>query len=79
MSKMGYFYTVPNMGGTRHNKDNQSKPNAKLPDKLTDSEKKKNKQKQKADANPALAASKLAKNNACRERRAATGSSKSFA
>jgi len=34
---------------------------------------------QKAKANPTLAASKKEKNDACRDRRAAAGSSKSFA
>jgi len=68
------------MGGAKHNKDHKVKQRAtKFPDKLTDLEKNKRKQKQKADANPALAVSKLATNNVCRERRAAAGSSKSFA
>jgi len=34
---------------------------------------------QKAKANPALAAAKKEKNDACRERRAASGSQKTFA
>ncbi|KAJ1473488.1 hypothetical protein T484DRAFT_1912938 [Baffinella frigidus] len=51
----------------------------KIPDKLTDAEKKKVKNDNKAKANPTLAASKKEKNDACRDRRAAAGSSKSFA
>ncbi|KAG1669786.1 hypothetical protein FOA52_001616 [Chlamydomonas sp. UWO 241] len=50
----------------------------KLPDKLTDSEKKKIKNENKAKANPKLAAEKKEKNDACRERRAASGSTKDF-
>ncbi len=52
---------------------------AKIPDKLTDSERKKIKNENKAKANPKLAAEKKAKNDACRERRAASGSTKAFA
>jgi len=51
----------------------------KIPDKLTDAEKKKVKNLNKAKANPTLAAAKKEKNDACRDRRAASGSSKSFA
>jgi Arc/MetJ-type ribon-helix-helix transcriptional regulator len=51
----------------------------KLPDKMTDSEKNKKKNDNKAKANPKLAAAKKEKNDACRDRRAASGSSKSFA
>ena len=47
-------------------------------DKLTDAEKKKIKQDNKAKANPAKAAAKKEKNNACREKRALTGSTKTF-
>ena len=50
----------------------------KIPDKLTDAEKKKVKNLNKAKANPTLAAAKKEKNDACRDRRAAAGSSKSF-
>lgn len=48
-------------------------------DKLTDSEKKKIKQENKAKANPGKAAEKKEKNDAKRAGRAASGSSKSFA
>ena len=48
-------------------------------DKLTDAEKKKIKQANKAKANPGKAADKKAKNDACREKRKAAGSQKSFA
>jgi hypothetical protein len=48
-------------------------------DKMTDAEKKKIKQDNKAKANPVKAAAKLVKNNNCREKRAANGSTKSFA
>lgn len=47
-------------------------------DKLTDAEKKKIKQENKAKANPNKAAAKKEKNDRCRENRAASGSSKSF-
>jgi len=47
-------------------------------DKLTDSEKKKIKQENKAKANPGKAAAKKEKNDACREKRKEEGSSKSF-
>ena len=47
-------------------------------DKLTDAEKKKKKQENKAKANPAMAAAKKEKNDACREKRAASGSTKTF-
>jgi len=50
----------------------------KIPDKMTDAEKKKKKNDNKAKANPTLAAAKKEKNDACRDRRAAAGSSKSF-
>jgi hypothetical protein len=50
----------------------------KIPDKLTDSEQKKLKQLNKAKANPKLASEKKEKNNACRERRALSGSTKAF-
>ena len=53
--------------GSHHNKN-----------KLTDAEKKKIKQENKAKANPVKAAAKLIKNNACRERRKADGSTKTF-
>jgi hypothetical protein len=48
-------------------------------DKLTDAEKKKIKQDNKAKANPEKAAAKKEKTDAKRERRKATGSTKSFA
>jgi len=48
-------------------------------DKLTDSEKKKIKQENKAKANPGTAAEKKEKNDACREKRKEEGTSKSFA
>eukprot|EP00322_Chrysochromulina_rotalis_P017266 CAMPEP_0115864862 /NCGR_PEP_ID=MMETSP0287-20121206/19421_1 /TAXON_ID=412157 /ORGANISM="Chrysochromulina rotalis, Strain UIO044" /LENGTH=58 /DNA_ID=CAMNT_0003319349 /DNA_START=359 /DNA_END=535 /DNA_ORIENTATION=- len=54
------------------------KDKAKIPDKLTDSEKKKIKQENKAKANPAQAAAKKEKSDAKRERRAESGSSKTF-
>ena len=50
----------------------------KIPDKMTDAEKKKKKNDNKAKANPTLAAAKKEKNDACRDRRAVSGSSKSF-
>jgi hypothetical protein len=50
----------------------------KIPDKLTDSQKKQNKQKNKSKANPDLAERNKKKNDACRERRAEAGSSKAF-
>jgi len=50
----------------------------KIADKLTDSEKKKIKQENKAKANPAQAAAKKEKSDAKRERRKESGSSKSF-
>jgi len=51
----------------------------KIPDKLTDAERKKQKNNNKGKANPTLRDAKLEKNNACRDRRLAAGSSKSFA
>eukprot|EP00740_Mantoniella_antarctica_P004078 CAMPEP_0181366122 /NCGR_PEP_ID=MMETSP1106-20121128/10498_1 /TAXON_ID=81844 /ORGANISM="Mantoniella antarctica, Strain SL-175" /LENGTH=57 /DNA_ID=CAMNT_0023481375 /DNA_START=91 /DNA_END=264 /DNA_ORIENTATION=+ len=48
-------------------------------DKMTDAEKKKIKQDNKAKANPTKAAAKKEKNDNCREKRAASGSSKTFA
>jgi len=50
----------------------------KIPDKLTDSERKKRKNENKGNANPKLRDAKKDKNDACRDRRAAAGSSKSF-
>ena len=50
----------------------------RIPDKLTDAEKKKKQQENKAKANPALAEAKKAKNDACRDRRKESGSQKSF-
>merc|ERR1711957_700981 len=50
----------------------------KIPDKMTDAEKKKKQNENKAKANPTLAAAKKEKNDACRERRKESGSSKSF-
>jgi predicted nucleotidyltransferase len=50
----------------------------KLADKLTDAEKKKIKQENKAKANPAKAAAKKEKTDAKRERRKASGSTKTF-
>jgi len=47
-------------------------------DKLTDSEKKRIKQENKAKANPGKAQAKKAKNDACREKRKEEGSTKSF-
>jgi hypothetical protein len=51
---------------------------SKIPDKMTDSEKKKFKQANKAKQNPELAASKKAKNEARVARRKESGSTKSF-
>jgi hypothetical protein len=51
-------------------KDGQKK------DKLTDAEKKKVKQENKAKADPKKAAAKLEKNDACRDRRKEAGSQK---
>ena len=48
-------------------------------DKLTDSEKKKIKQDNKAKANPQKAADKKEKNDACREKRKEEGTTKTFA
>jgi len=45
----------------------------------TDAEKKQIKNNNKAKANPKLSEAKKEKNDACRDRRAARGSSKSFA
>jgi len=50
----------------------------KIPDKPTDAEKKKNKQANKQKADPKLAAANKKSNDACRARRAAAGSKKSF-
>eukprot|EP00448_Togula_jolla_P019428 CAMPEP_0170590336 /NCGR_PEP_ID=MMETSP0224-20130122/11815_1 /TAXON_ID=285029 /ORGANISM="Togula jolla, Strain CCCM 725" /LENGTH=60 /DNA_ID=CAMNT_0010914125 /DNA_START=74 /DNA_END=256 /DNA_ORIENTATION=+ len=50
----------------------------RIPDKLTDAEKKKKQQENKAKANPKLAEAKKEKNDACRERRKEAGSTKSF-
>ena len=50
----------------------------KIPDKLTDSEKKKIKQENKAKANPELAAANKASADAKRERRKESGSTKAF-
>jgi len=50
----------------------------KIPDKLTDSERKQQKSVNKGKANPTLRDAKKEKNDACRDRRAAAGSSKSF-
>jgi hypothetical protein len=50
------------------------KDKAKIPDKLTDSEKKKIKQENKAKANPGQAAAKKEKSDAKRERRAVSAS-----
>jgi len=52
----------------------------KIPDKLTDAQRKQKKNMNKGKANPVLITrdAKLEKNNACRDRRAAAGSSKSF-
>ena len=47
-------------------------------DKLTDSEKKKIKQANKAKANPGKAEAKKEKNDACRQKRKEQGTSKSF-
>jgi len=49
-----------------------------IPDKLTDAEKKKKQQENKAKANPKLAEAKKEKNDACRDRRKESGSSKTF-
>ncbi len=48
-------------------------------DKLTDSEKKKIKQENKAKANPGKAEAKKEKNDACREKRKEEGTTNSFA
>ena len=50
-----------------------------IKDKLTDSEKKKIKQANKAKANPGKAEAKKEKNDACREKRKEEGTTKSFA
>lgn len=50
-----------------------------MKDKLTDSEKKKIKQANKAKANPGKAEAKKEKNDACRAKRVEEGSTKSFA
>lgn len=50
----------------------------KIADKLTDSEKKRIKQANKAKANPEKAAAKKEKTDAKRDRRAREGTSKSF-
>ena len=50
-----------------------------MKDKLTDSEKKKIKQENKAKANPKKAKAKKEKNDACREKRKEEGTTKSFA
>eukprot|EP00614_Pseudopedinella_elastica_P012805 CAMPEP_0172596512 /NCGR_PEP_ID=MMETSP1068-20121228/16326_1 /TAXON_ID=35684 /ORGANISM="Pseudopedinella elastica, Strain CCMP716" /LENGTH=64 /DNA_ID=CAMNT_0013395581 /DNA_START=363 /DNA_END=557 /DNA_ORIENTATION=- len=55
------------------------KSREKIPDKLTDSEKKKLKQATKVAQNPDKAAAKKVKNDAKRDGRKAAGSSKSFA
>jgi hypothetical protein len=54
------------------------KSKAKIPDKLTDSQKKKIKQQNKAKQNPALAAAKKLKNEAKVARRKESGSVKEF-
>ena len=51
----------------------------KIPDKPTDSQKKKKKQDNKAKANPELAAANKASADAKRERRTESGSTKAFA
>jgi len=50
----------------------------KIPDKLTDAERKQQKNINKGKANPTLRDAKKEKNDACRDRRSAAGSSKSF-
>jgi hypothetical protein len=50
-----------------------------MKDKLTDSEKKKIKQDNKAKANPKKSEAKKEKNDACREKRKEEGTTKSFA
>jgi hypothetical protein len=55
------------------------KVRTKIPDKPTDSQKKKIKQANKAKQNPALAAAKKEKNEAKAARRKETGSVKTFA
>ena len=49
-----------------------------MKDKLTDSEKKKIKQENKAKANPKKAEAKKEKNDACREKRKEEGTTKTF-
>ena len=49
-----------------------------MKDKLTDSEKKKIKQENKAKANPKKAEAKKAKNDACREKRKEEGTTKTL-
>ena len=49
-----------------------------IPQKLTDSQNKKNKQENKAKANPGKAAAKKEINDAKRERRKESGSTKTF-
>lgn len=53
-------------------------PKQKIPDKLTDSERKKLKQANKAKQNPALAAAKKQKNEAKAARRKEAGTTKTF-
>jgi len=68
------------LAGQLHSTPNQMPPKEvkKIADKLTDSEKKKIKQENKAKANPEQAAAKKEKSDAKRERRKESGSSKSF-
>lgn len=64
------------MGHPKHS--DKQHDECKVPEKLTDSEKKKKKQENKAKANPEKAAEKKEKNDACRERRKESGSTKTF-
>ena len=63
----------------QHNKGGSNSNFNRTADKLTDAEKKKIKQENKAKANPEKAAAKKEKTDAKRERRKASGSTKSFA
>ena len=67
--------TSPSTVGTRSSLRHARPGGGKaIPDKLTDAEKRENKVK----AHPEISAAKKEKNDACREKRAASGSTKSF-
>jgi hypothetical protein len=71
----GWLAVPAHMAGKNHNHAG-GKSDKKEPEKLSAAELKKLKQQRKADANPTLAAKKKSKNDACRDRRKAAGSSK---